>query len=92
MPPTYPRLPARSDTTNSTPPRRSYFKADLAPFGDQAPDAPDAAAHLDYYTHQGEAFFTFNITGAVNMTVAKLVYGNPNIASEEGELGPPDSA
>ncbi|KAI3433455.1 hypothetical protein D9Q98_003268 [Chlorella vulgaris] len=61
----------------------TYFKAELTPHGDQAPDAPDAAAVLDFFTHQGEAMWTLNVTGVEGMSAAKIVYGNPNVYGEE---------
>lgn len=33
-------------------PARSYFRSSLVPFGDQAPDAPDSSAYLEWFTHQ----------------------------------------
>lgn len=48
-------------------------------------DAPDAAAVLDFFTHQGEAMWTLNVTGVEGMSAAKIVYGNPNVYGEEGE-------
>jgi len=57
----------------------------MVPFGDQAPDAPDSSAVLDFYTHEGQAFWTLNVTGVEDMAGAKIVYGNPEVASEAGE-------
>ncbi|KAL4431073.1 hypothetical protein ABPG75_006329 [Micractinium tetrahymenae] len=61
----------------------TYFRSTLVPFGDQAPDAPDSAAYLEWYTHQEMAHWTLNITDAANLKAVKLVYGNPEVAAED---------
>lgn len=109
----------------------SYFKADMEPFGVGLENQPDASAILDFMTHDGEAFWTLNVTGehvahgahvwrrerrreggaavpdphqhldllvppcakgTVNMTAAKIVYGNPDVYAEEGESTRPAAA
>ncbi|PRW58475.1 Spastin [Chlorella sorokiniana] len=57
----------------------TYFKSDLVPFGAGLQSQPGASAVLDFLTHGGEAFWTLNITGVVNATAAKIVYGNPKV-------------
>ncbi|KAL4425101.1 hypothetical protein ABPG77_010415 [Micractinium sp. CCAP 211/92] len=61
----------------------TYFRSSLVPFGDQAPDAPDSSAYLEWYTHQDVVHWNLNITDAANLAAVKLVYGNPDVTSEE---------
>ena len=57
----------------------------MTPFGDQQPDAPNAAAFLDCYTHSGMIHWTLNVTDVEGFSKAKLVYGNPDITAIDGE-------
>lgn len=61
----------------------TYFKAEMVPFGDQAYDAPDSSGVLDFYTHKGEIFWTLNVSDVQGMYAAKIVYGDPDIGSED---------
>ncbi len=40
---------------------------------------------LEFYTHSGEVFWTLNITGGEDAASAKLVFGDPDVDSEDGE-------
>lgn len=59
-------------------------------------DAPESAALLEFYTHAGEVFWTLNITGGEDAASAKLVFGDPDVETEDGEglvqASPPDAA
>ena len=68
--------------------RRRYFKAEMTPFGDQEPGAPDAYALLDFYTHSGMIHWTLNVTDVEGYSKAKLVFGNPDVTAIDGELVP----
>lgn len=68
-------------------PCRRYFKAEMVPFGEQAPDSPDASALLEFYTHSGMIHWTLNVTDVAGFSKAKLVYGSPDITAVDGEWG-----
>lgn len=60
----------------------TYFESEMVPFGDQAPDAPDASAYLDVMQHDNELHWQLNVTDVEEAASLRIMFGNPEIAAE----------